>query len=125
VARAASYNCNTIPCIFTGWDSPRIDEGGPGMREAGGSGEPHLQLQYNTLYLLQGGTPPGLMREVLGCVRRGGVESPAYNYSTIPCIYYRAGFPRVDEGGLGMREVGWRGEQYSTVCLYRAGLPQV
>jgi hypothetical protein len=45
------------------------------MREAGWSGEPHLQLQYNTLYLLQGGTPPGLMREALGCVRRGGVVS--------------------------------------------------
>ncbi len=52
------------------------------MREAGGSGEPRLQLQYNTLYLLQGGTPPGLMREALGCVRRGGVASPAYNHSS-------------------------------------------
>jgi hypothetical protein len=68
---------NIIPCIFIGRDSPRIDEGGPGVREAGGSGKPCLQLQYNTLYLLQGGTPPGLMREAQGCVSGGGSSGVA------------------------------------------------
>ena len=32
--------------------------------------------------LVQGGTPPGMVREALGCVRRGGLSSPAYNHST-------------------------------------------
>jgi hypothetical protein len=30
---------------------------------------------------VQGGTPPGMVREALGCVRRGGLSSPAYNHS--------------------------------------------
>jgi hypothetical protein len=71
---------NTVPCVFTGRDSPRFDGGGPGVCEAGGvasnaipcvftgrdsprfdkgkgrSGEP--RLHYNTILIFTGRDSP-------------------------------------------------------------------